>query len=1143
VAVIGVGLLVPGARAEPVEEWQVRGTLAALKDGYPQVRLLALSELADLLRPESPHEWQGRSMPLLDEARGDLRGMLSDSDAEVRAAAGRALALLDEHRKDAAALRELLHDPNAHAGIHAAQSLARLYETAGDVAGLRDLLRDPEPNAPWAAAQALARLHQKANDAAALRALLDDSDRNVRWYAGQALARVYERSKDAASLRALLKDGNPDVRREAAVALARLGEKDAESVLRDVLHDKDASPDVRREAAEALTRLRNREGIAALREYLKDPRNNVREQSAEALVAPHERGKDTPGLRDLLRDPSPEVREKAAQALAHLAETARDRTALRDLLQSSDPDAAREAAWALVRLAQTEGDRTALREMLQSPDPAVSREAVWALGRLGDKDVIPTLREMLKDPNSDARRETALVLTRLGDADLLTVLRIPYEDTSYLPWARWLAHYWGGRRPEVARVLCAYLGRPMEPPLPPVSESQTRRDGVLADIRVLREEAWEKTDSFWMKEDVARWWSWLITQEGVSWRGADEAELKRVRGALGNEPFGPHYAAAIDRALEPLDTSPSPLIRTGLVVVLLNVIAVLLTLLGRRLGGRARWLPLGVCLLAVVAVVVSDAGGWGHRLRTIPWLLGLVALVEVSVLAGVGSRSAGGAGIGRLPRFARRSGGSRAALESHAAAVAARLRDDRDRAGYEEYIPLPADVRSESHPAPAHCAEPAAAILARLTSADGPRGNVLIEAPAGTGKSALLREVVSRALDRFKADPATGRLPVLLAGGGESVEAMTEAALAPLLSSQESLGALLTTGRFVLVLDGVSESGPCAEVLAAFVNGPHGATTPLLIAARPGHGFGRALRGDRWMTVAPKALDAESLGKFTAAYAGSPPPDSILTACRGPDGGYLPRLVRMAMVVSPRADAPISAASLYRDFFLRSLEGQLPAEAERIKRLDEASRWCLETYWRDGLRLLRHDPTDPLQRSLRQAGLLVAVGAGPNPNEVVFADATMQSYLTAHGLAAQDRQGYKQLPRPTDDTNLAPWDRARVLLRAAADSELFRLCLATFTPKKDVREWLRDELRRWADGYADDLPRRKVLAAVPSSLAGRLGELRGARNVLVEATRAAFESDEVADSTEALGSLYAGVAPLVRDLEPVGSGVIQSAAS
>jgi HEAT repeat protein len=639
---LAVALLASPAAAESVEEWQIRGILAGLKDGYPQVRALAASELDDLLRSQG--EWKGQSASLADEARDPLREMLKDADPDIHTVAARALTRLYERGKDAAALTELLHDSESRAGLEAADSLAHLYERAGDMSGLRAMLRDADPNASWSALQALTRVHEAAKDAAALRGLLGDpSQSGGHWYVAQALARLYQGTNDVPKLREMLKGASPDVRREAAAALAFLGEKDATAILRESL--KDPRANVRERVAEVLAGVAGRrKDAAALRQLLGDASAEVREKAGRALARLYGEDKNTVALRDLLRDGNADMRREAAQELAQLYVTAKNTAGLREMLQISDTDVYHEGAWGLVRLAQAEGDRTALRDLLQAQDSTVSREAAWALGRLGEKEIIPHLHELLRDPYADARRETALVLTGLGDADLPAVLRIPYEDLSYLYWARWLAHYWGGRRPEVARVLCAYLGRPKEAPRAPVSDGPNRNAAILTDLRVLREEAWEKTDSPWMKEDVAGWWSWLITQEGVAWSGADEvAELKRVRDALGTEALGRRHAAAIDRVLGPLETFPSPFARTWLVFAVLNLVAVLFALLGRRLGAPGRWLPIVVFLAGVLAVVLTDVAGWDYRARTIPWLLAVISLVEVGLILGVvtPARSAG----------------------------------------------------------------------------------------------------------------------------------------------------------------------------------------------------------------------------------------------------------------------------------------------------------------------------------------------------------------------------------------------------------------------------------------------------------------------------------------------------------------------
>jgi HEAT repeat protein len=1128
-AVVAVGLLpcagAAAAESQPVvEEWQVRGILAGLKDGYPQVRALAAAELEDLLQPDSaggpPPSWQGQSASLINEAADDLRRLLEESDADIRVPAARALTRFYEHNKDTAALRQLLREADSPSGWYVA----------------------------WLAAQALPRVYEAARDAAALRGLLTDPNRDVRGYAGPALARLYEKTRDVSALRDLLKDANPDLRREAAQALARLGEKDGTMALRDLLRDNSA--DARREAAEALARLGEKDAIPVLRDALKDPRPNPREKAAAALIGLYERAHDTAALRDLLKDANPDLRREAAQALARLYEAAKDETALRDLQRNPDPDAYREASWGLVRLYEVSRDTTTLRMILDGPDPSAAREAAWALGRLGEKDVVPVLRGLLKDPLVPARRETAAVLTRLGETDPLVALRIPYEDVSYLYWARWLAHYWGGRKPEVARVLCAYLGRPKEDPVLPVSDEpgRSRKENARNDLRVLREEAWERSDSPWLKEDVAQWWSWIITEAVTEWSSAEDiAELQKVRDALRDGPVGHRYVAGIDRVLESFEISPSPLVRTGIMAAFLNLVALTLLVASPRLGRRGRWLPLAVPALAALAVILADVSRWEPRVHTIPWLLSLVLLAEIALLLGAAAFSPmvlrQVARVEPLRRAAlflalRRPQHRRRFLADYAAVLDSRLEDARARAAFEEYVPLPANVRTERGTEVTSCADPAGEILALLNGTDGRKGNALIEAPAGMGKSALVREVVARALDRFKKGATPQPLPVLLSGEGETVAQMIGMAVSSLLPFPELLPMYLEAGEFFLVFDGVSELGPSESVLAAFVNGPRGRSVPLLLAGRPGRNLAGVIRGSHWMTAAPQALDEEHLREFVNAYGGSPLPEPVKSACRGPDGRYRPSLVRMALVANPRADGPLNIADLYRGYFLKLLEGQCPAETDRLKRLEEASRWCLATYWRDGMRRRRYEPTDPLQRQLRQAGLLVAADAAPEPKTVVFADVSMQSFLTAHALATQDRQGYKQLPRLAGEPSAGPWNRSRVLLRAAADEkfsgerELLRMCLATFVPKKELRQWLYDQLRRWTNEYEEDLPRRKVLAAVAEPWRNSLREVRGSGKVLAEAARLSFDADQTGDSVEALGRLYAGVAPLMPAIAP-----------
>jgi hypothetical protein len=96
------------------------------------------------------------------------------------------------------------------------------------------------------------------------------------------------------------------------------------------------------------------------------------------------------------------------------------------------------------------------------------------------------------------------------------------------------------------------------------------------------------------------------------------------------------------------------------------------------------------------------------------------------------------------------------------------------------------------------------------------------------------------------------------------------------------------------------------------------------------------------------------------------------------------------------------------------------------------------------------------------------------------------------------------------------------------------MCLATFTPRQGLRQWLHDELVRWARDHDEDLPRRDVLAAVPPKLVDQVKGTRGAAKVLAAAARACWDADETQDSVELLGLLYAGTAPLVYPLQEGG---------
>jgi HEAT repeat protein len=1104
---------------QPIEEWQIRGILRALKeDEYQEVRAFAVMELAQILMNGKPF---GASRPHLPPS------------------------LFEKARQARPALRDLLNDKDRSVRWAAAKALSRLW-SKDDVPALRDLLKDKDRSVRGDAAEALGRVGSK-DDAPALRDLLKDKVGWVRENAAKALVRVASKY-GVPALRRLLKDEDSSVRGDAAEALGRVGSKDDAPALRDLLNDKVGL--VRYNAAKALGRVGSKDDAPALRRLLKDEDSSVRSAAAEALGRVGSKD-DAPALRDLLKDKMIDVCRAAAKALGRVG-SKYDAPALRDLLKNIESFVRREAAEAVGRV-KTPQDEEEIRH-LKTQYIAACLAAVEALGRVGSKDDAPALRnllkdDLLKDEDRSVRRAAAKALGRIGIATPTLALTVAYENTSTLAWCRWLARYWGGKSPNDSEVLCAYLGRAKEDPGHPISviAGGSQRQRFRNDIRILREQAWYKTDSRWVKEDVAKWWSQIITQEVKDWTTEDVKELKSILDCLKDKKntTGRGYIPGIEQVLAPFDISPSPLVRTLLAFLATNLFAFLLYRLSPTVGGLKRWLPFAVPLATGIGVSLADVADWADRLHTIPWLFGLLLLVEFAMLVGGGVFSPA---LLRtiapvkpfnlvIPLALRLPWGRRRHFRDYIERLRNLLKYDQGQALGEEYVALPADLRDNKNPTPRPHDDPANAIFAFLLGANGSPGHVLVEATGGRGKSALIRKVVSVALEEFEKYPGRRPLPVVLTGKGDSIENMVKEALGATLILEEILPQHLSAGDFILVLDGVSESGLSDKVLAGFFNGPYSATR-LLLGSRPTPEFhGLVESTPPWMTVEPRRLDETSLDQFVAHYKGPVLLAPVKAACRSVEGTYLPILVRLAMRVNTQGGIITSVADIYREYFLQMFAAQFPDHQERLRFLHEAGRWCLETYWKDGRRNRTYEGT-VLQKALLKAGLLIPVGGIIVAKEVKFFHDSMQSYLTAEGLTIEDGKCYKDLPRPEEDGD-GEWDRRRVLFRIAGyprfaeassdivltgGSELFQMFLTTFADKEALRRDLHDGLRCWADRHHQELPRRQFKKALPRPVPRKVQDNC---ELLHKAIQTGLEADEKAQTAESLGAIYGCLAPLV----------------
>ena len=427
------------------QPWKIDGIVAAIDDGYDQVKEYAFSQLI-------AYKWQDLKSVVKkreDVAHKVVNILKNDKfDANVRSSAVQALGNLGEaaqpYVKDIADL--LKNDKeDAFVRYRAAQALGNLGEAAKPfVKDIADILKNDKEDAyvRGSAAQVLGNVGEAAKpfikDIADI-LKNDKEDANVRSSTAYALGNLGEVAKPyIKDIADFLRDKNvfpADSRVRAAEALGKLGEA-AKPYVKDILDflkDENVSTDSRARGAQALVNLGEvaKPYVKDILDFLKDENVPAYSRAHAAYILGNLGEAVKPFVKDiteLLKNEKVDayVRGNAAQALSNLGEAAKPFVKdIAELLKNEKVDAnvRSSAAYALGNLGEAAKPYIKDIANLLKNDKAnanVRSSAAYALGNLGEvaKLYFKDIADLLKNDKVDiyARRSVVEALGNLGEA-------------------------------------------------------------------------------------------------------------------------------------------------------------------------------------------------------------------------------------------------------------------------------------------------------------------------------------------------------------------------------------------------------------------------------------------------------------------------------------------------------------------------------------------------------------------------------------------------------------------------------------------------------------------------------------------------------------------------------------------------------
>lgn len=370
------------------------------------------------------------------------------------------------------------------------------------------------------------------------------------------------------------------------------------------------------------------------------------------------------------------------------------------------------------------------------------------------------------------------------------------------------------------------------------------------------------------------------------------------------------------------------------------------------------------------------------------------------------------------------------------------------------------------------------------------RPHVLIVAPSGQGKTALLRELVRRLLERFEQSPRNP-LPVVLdmrdVQHGLLDVLWTEVQRS--LPDREAFEWAVDAGDYIVVIDGLTERGAPAKYYKDYfvAHGTRGIRC--LATARPGADVLKPFWEQSVVIWSePQPLDDNSLPIFLEAQGRTESlPSWVLDACRH-QGVYSPLLIRLALLaldelaIAESVDSNERLAvinSLYRGAVHRLV--RTPDDKPDFDLIRAAAALAYEAYWERGLRSFGSNAgfVDTAVLARLRGTLLVTAGSGDHVYR--FVHDSIQVFLAADHLFRKERW---------DCFYVAATDQRFVGAIGGDDfvqvPEMLRFCVAVFDPLPRVRARLVADLRKWTREHADLFGRAQILGVSPAALRDHL---------------------------------------------------------